>query len=467
VTASASGYNVVENPSNNQVDPTVDVATIFGGTAAYPHVVGPGVDLAVITGGYGDVINNGSIMAVISGAHHLVNAPGGHGTISGGSTSTVYGDYGSVGGGLENTVLGLYGHVGGGRLNVAGATTKTTLAAPISVGDNSLTVGTVSGLAIVNGMGMMVGFGATGEFFANITVSGSTVTLPGGSTFALAHAANVFVTFTDASATDAVAAGGYSNQALGLQSVAGGGFNNHATGGYSTVGGGTGSIASGIQSTVGGGNGNVANGSGAAIAGGLSNTASGLNGAIGGGTTNTASGSGSGVPYGSTNTASGSFSGASGFQALASLYGESSHSSGDFATAGDAGSSELVSRAVISGATTAELFLDQSAARLVLPNNTGWRFVVDAVAWTRAASGTVPETVVGAWRVTGSIYQQGTAASTTLTSALISADDSTVAGFGFTVAADGTHGALGLSGTTLSNSNCYFVARTSLVKVAG
>jgi len=319
-------------------------------------------------------------------------------------------------------------------------------------------------------MTLMVDYGVKREIFLNVTVAGSTVTLSGSDAFAKAHSIGAAVYFSDGLSTDATVGGGQANDAFGLQSTVGGGFNNKSRGTACTVAGGAGNIAgasNAANATVGGGSGNVASATGSTIGGGVTNTANGTNATIAGGTGGTASGTASGITHGSANTASGSYSRSGGANAVADHYGEDAFAAGSFSVGGDAQVSTLVARAPVSGANTGELFLDQSAQRITLADNTAYDFRLVTLCYARGSSGTVPNTVVGRWVTEGAIYRKTGAATTTMFSNTKTADAANTAGFDLVASADTTNGALAISGTGKASHAVYFVSRVHLVKITG
>ena len=101
----------------------------------------------------------------------------------------------------------------------------------------------------------------------------------------------------------ATIAGGYANLAMGFAAAVGGGEGN-TSGVEAVVGGGAGNSATGRWTTVAGGASNVASGEFANVAGGHSNTASDDFASVGGGESNTASGGRATVAGGTSNSAS-------------------------------------------------------------------------------------------------------------------------------------------------------------------
>lgn len=109
-----------------------------------------------------------------------------------------------------------------------------------------------------------------------------------------------------------------------------------------------------------------------------------------------------------SNTVTGTNAVGIGTGASAVLYGQKSIANGSFAANGDAQSLTLVARNTTTNATTTELFLDGTAARATVPNNSVWTFdVLVAGRRTDATGG-------GAgYRFTGVIRKDTTAGSTT------------------------------------------------------
>lgn len=233
----------------------------------------------------------------------------------------------------------------------------------------------------------------------NSTVAGGT----GNSATGIASSIGGGATNT-ASATASAVAGGTGNAASGTASFVGGGEGNIANTTDATVGGGTTNVAGNgggnSRATVGGGAFNTASGIESTIAGGSTNTASAPNSSIGGGENNTASGSDSTVGGGDGNTASGAYSTIpGGLSATADKHGQLSHAAGEFASAGDAQTFELVLRRATTDATASELFLDGAALRATIPTNTSWVFHLHTIA--RDSLGATAESA--AWEVKGTI----------------------------------------------------------------
>ena len=78
---------------------------------------------------------------------------------------------------------------------------------------------------------------------------------------------------------------------------------------------------------------------------------------------------------------------ATGYTSVASLYGQWSHASGRYSANGDCQSSLMELRRVTTDATPANLFLDGSSARLVVPANSSGTALVSVIAKTATAGG--------------------------------------------------------------------------------
>jgi hypothetical protein len=485
--ASAGGINLVGSPSVNVVGAGADTCVVLGGTSTFPHSVGNAA-LACIPGGYDNHVGGNSIMAVLLGAHLLVDATNGHGSIGGGSYHAVHGDYGRVGGGTQNVVVGNYSAVGGGRQNSTG-TAVTTLSAQANIGDATITTVT----ALVAGRKVFVDYGALTEGFTVLSVVGNVATLSGP--IASVHASGSKVVSDGADVTDAFVGGGQSNAATHTEAAICGGFNNKAQGTASYVGGGSNNNASQTNSSICGGDQNVANGTFAAVgggqlntasasysvvaggrqntasgasyavvAGGFSNTASGSESAIGGGDTNTASGSFSVICGGFQNTASGLYSGVpSGRGGRAYKNYSRVLAGGFFAAAGDAQSWELPMRRSTANATATELRSDGAGEQLDMPDNTCWRFTARIAGWR-----TDTHTPVADLKLEGMIAR-GTGAATTALFGTVTktAGSANAAGTDANATADTTLGGLSLKVTGLAGVTIYWSARVEVIEVAG
>ena len=166
-------------------------------------------------------------------------------------------------------------------------------------------------------------------------------------------------------------------------------------------------------------------------------------------------------------TATASQAVAIGTGAKASTYGVLATANGQFASAGDAQALKAVYRAITTTTGNSELFLDGAGAsqRLALPTNSAWTFTIKVVARRTDAVGTL-----GSWIFTGMIYQDATAASTTMAGAV---SKTTVARVGNisapandpTVSADTTNGSLKISVPGISGNTIRWVATADLAQV--
>lgn len=163
-----------------------------------------------------------------------------------------------------------------------------------------------------------------------------------------------------------------------------------ASGSSSTIAGGTQNTASGGLSSVLGGQLNVAAGTFSTVCGGVSNNCSG-GGFIGGGSTNTASGVRSGVLSGANNAASGDFSTALGNSASTRAnMGMVAACPSALVSLGDNQATWYQGNAFTNTAAPKRLTSNNAAAAAtnvpVLPDNSIFKFVIDAVGFA-AASG--------------------------------------------------------------------------------
>jgi hypothetical protein len=166
-------------------------------------------------------------------------------------------------------------------------------------------------------------------------------------------------------------------------------------------------------------------------------------------------------------TATASQAVAIGSGAKASTYGVLATANGQFASAGDAQALQAVYRAITTTTGASELFLDGAGAsqRLVLPANSAWTYTIKVVARRTDAAGTL-----GSWIFTGMIYQDATAATTTMAGAV---SKTTIARVGNisnatndpTVSADTTNGSLKISVPGIAANTIRWVATADLAQV--
>lgn len=225
---------------------------------------------------------------------------------------------------------------------------------------------------------------------------------------------------------------------------------------------------------------NVASAEGSTIVGGWQNTSSGDY-SVSGGYKNVASGYGS-TAFGDShiasgtrsaalcyaNTASGSYSMAIGFFSLANKLGQFSQAGGRFTATGDAQRSTLVASRTTTDATLTELFLDGSASRITLPNDTRWFASVRVVASTTTAGAAYAvferRCLIGrganaaATAIVGNVQ--------TIGSDIGTSTGSPPAGWAVALSADTTNGALKIEVTGALATTIRWVAEVSLVEVA-
>lgn len=249
-----------------------------------------------------------------------------------------------------------------------------------------------------------------------------------------------------ASGQEATIGGGRQNTASGLRSVVAGGQNNRALAYRSTVSGGTNNTASAERATVAGGDTCAAAALDATVSGGQSNSVVGI-----GGT----------VPGGSSNRAEGDYSQASGYSALTSLYGERTVASGRFSSRGDAQCSTVVARNQTAPASpSAQLYLDGAAERIVLPDNSGYRFHIKAIA--RDTSGNDSAW----WDIQGCITRNVGAATVAIIGANVVMTSSTAGAAAWTLTATAVNGALQLDAAAGGGVTVRWVATVEITKVA-
>jgi len=239
-----------------------------------------------------------------------------------------------------------------------------------------------------------------------------------------------------------------------------------ASGDLSVAIGGQSPSASGSRSVAIGGNTSTASGANSVAIGGSSSTSSGYGSVTIGGSSSSATGYASTVIGGQGSSATGSYGSVlAGNYANAYLYGQHAYASGRFSATGDAQGSRLVARNTTSGTTPADLFLDGSSARLVLPANTSWGFTVSVVGRTTDAGAGVEQSAH--YKFEGLIKRDG-ASNTTLvgsvTKTVLAEDDAT---WDVTVSADDTNEALDISCTGGTGDNTRWVATITLTEVGG
>lgn len=268
------------------------------------------------------------------------------------------------------------------------------------------------------------------------------------------------------SGADSAIGGGQSNIASNSNSTVGGGSANEATGNASTVGGGTTNVASAQTSTIGGGQGSTAAGLGSTVAGGTTNqiSAAGVTSSIGGGNLNLIQEATATVGGGDSNTIlSGGVHGTipGGQYAQVNKHGQYARASGRFAANGDAQLSELIWRGSTANATPTEIFLDGSAIRATVPNNTTWAFSILATA-RRDNGVSVIFKVEGGIINTGGVVTLVAAITTTVVSD--GSGGALVAG-SFVVSADDPNNALIITVTGVAAQNYRWVAHAHLVEL--
>lgn len=166
------------------------------------------------------------------------------------------------------------------------------------------------------------------------------------------------------------------------------------------------------------------------------------------------------VAIGSGSSASATNSFAIGSGTAASVANILAYANGNFATAGDAQSIIVVSRNSTANNTATELFVDGSAQRLVLPNNSAWTFTIRVVGRrTDATGGNAMYTFVGG------ITRDGTAATTTLQNSSRTIVNESTGSLNCTVAADTTNGSLNITVTGITAQTFRWVATTEITQV--
>lgn len=174
---------------------------------------------------------------------------------------------------------------------------------------------------------------------------------------------------------------------------------------------------------------------------------------------NNASSSGVGsVCVGSTLASSGAYSLSTGFEAVASLYGQNARANGKITTAGDAQKSFLIWRCQTTDATPEEMFLDGASVRSAIASNRLWTFKIFVSALRDDAS-------EGAgYEFTGCIRNDAGAVALvgTVLAGFVGEDDAT---WDAAVTADNTNDALVITVTGANAKNINWVASGWLTEV--
>ncbi len=236
-----------------------------------------------------------------------------------------------------------------------------------------------------------------------------------------------------------------------------------ASGNYSFIGSGTNNKVTGYNSLVAGGYGNITSANWATNVGGSLNTVSANYAFNGGGRGNTVSGLYAGNVSGRFNTASAKYSTTLGGRAGAGIHGQIAHSAGLFSAQGDAQRSAYVGRKQTTNGTQAELFLDNSSARLTIPNDSTWAFEILIVARRTDANDES-----AAYLVTGCIDRNASAATTALVGSItktVIAEDT--AAWDIDVDADTTNGSLRIRVTGETSKTINWVAYIRTVETTG
>ena len=272
-----------------------------------------------------------------------------------------------------------------------------------------------------------------------------------------------------------------SQVASGTRSGIFSGRNNRVTAANSSIAGGSTNLIQDTESFIGGGDTNTVNASISAICGGTANIVNNSGSFIGAGSTNSTTGDLCAIVAGNANStnALGAFIGAgsnnenngiqafigAGSYAKCDKWGQHSHASGRFSSAGDAQRSHFVVRRETTDATPAELFLDGATAafRMTIASSTSWTFRGLVVG--RRDNGDM-----ASWRFEGSIRNNAgtTALVAAITATLIAADAGAAGTWGqaanVAVTADNTNDALAISVTGAAANNIRWVCHVDTVE---
>ena len=156
-----------------------------------------------------------------------------------------------------------------------------------------------------------------------------------------------------------------------------------------------------------------------------------------------------------------------GSAATSTVYGVQSYANGQFSSIGDAQGVRVIMRNSTTTNTPTELFVDGSSTRLTLPllgAGCAWTFEILVVARRTDATGSV-----GSWIFQGMIYNNATAASTTMSP--VNGSKTTVARIGSIasvndpiISADTTNGSLKILVTGVTGQTYQWVANVNIVQ---
>lgn len=176
-------------------------------------------------------------------------------------------------------------------------------------------------------------------------------------------------------------------------------------------------------------------------------------------TTPTVSGNNS-IAIGSGSAASANNAIALGAGTSANVANIFAYANGNFATAGDAQTIQVMSRNTTTNATLTELFVDGSTQRLVMPNNSAWTFTIRVVGRRTDAT--------GGWAMytfNGGSKRDGSAATITLEGSSRTIIDESAGALDCTIAADTTNGSINIRVTGIAAQTFRWVATTEITQV--
>lgn len=423
----------------------------WGGRDGFPNRIGTFTGslayYGTIGGGYDNTID--SIAGTIAGgAHHYLygDEPNtSHNTIGGGSfNSAERGEYTTISGGTQNTMA---------KLKRDGVTETIPTQSTIGGGNGNT----------CRGGNSVIGGGLSND------CDGGSATIGGGQ---LNIAEGNFVTVS----------GGGNNEARS-GTLGGGSINTIGGGRYNiidsttnclgnTVSGGQNCEAYGNFNSIGGGNTNTIGTSGtvatlSTIAGGSLNTiAASANGAtVSGGRENTASAEYSYIPGGRENEvdAAAKYAGSYGYQANAKQLAGRTIADGAFSAPGDAQSTVVTMKVETTDATVTAMTKSNTAASLVMGDDTTWMFTAEIVARRTDADGES-----AAYKIEGCIDRNTGAASTAIVGAAtktVIAEDT--AAWDVSVSANTVTGGLVINVTGEAAKTIRWFSRVTLVEVSG
>jgi len=426
-----------------------------GAIIAGEENVNAGYECGIVTGYQGDIDSDCDYSAVVAGLRNELNASDYAGILAGGDNTINAGLSGIVAG-TTNTISGSYSFIGAGNTNTVSSSVQSAGIAAgylntvsayytfIGAGRNNI----VAGYAGVIGGGRNNEIQSTNCLYAFVGAGRYNKILNSASKGN--YSGVLCGSYNEISGDESAIGTGYDNDISADRCFIGSGYQNVVSADYGFIGSGQGHSIAGTHSVIAGGyDHTVSSGAGyVCIGGGYQHTASADYVFIGGGYGNEVTADVATVP--------------GGYYGKAGLYGQVAHASGRFAAMGDAQTSVLVARnSTTDAATSTELFLNGSSARMTLNDGDTWFFTINVVA--RETNGSQRSC---AYETKGVIERTGS--TTTLVNSSSNSWGPSGTPFGScTVSADDTNDSLKIAVTGVASTTIRWVARIELTQVNG